>query len=515
MKKRLLNNLGNTFKSLIALTSSINAVLIALLVSGLSVALSAGEGIGDDSPYQANGVKVGEVHQNNAIIWTRLTKNPERKMDGIPFPDVKWEKQTDEHGAVTYFYPAPQIPEGVTLAQMNHIVPGTSGEIRIVYWQEGSVDNMKLKTIWTAVDPDRDFTRQFTLTNLKPGMSYKLETESRASDSGPEGQKINGSFRTPPAPENPARVVFTVVTGQGFHRRDGGEMGHKIYPRMAELNPDFFVHTGDILYYDKRRPVAQSVEQARMKWNRIYALPFQRDFHNHVTSYFIKDDHDTWQNDCWPTMKNDRMGDFTFKQGQAIFLEQVPMGESTYRTVRWGSDLQIWMVEGRDFRSPNTMPDGPDKTIWGEKQKKWFKRTVSQSNATFKILISPTPLVGPDRGNKNDNHSNKGFTHEGNELRSFIGQQKNMVVICGDRHWQYISVDPKTGVREYSCGPTSDVHAGGFREDMREPMHQYLNICGGFLSATVERQDGKATLTFHHHSVDGTVLNEDQLTVSL
>ena len=90
-----------------------------------------------------------------------------------------------------------------------------------------------------------------------------------------------------------------------------------------------------------------------------------------------------------------------------------------------------------------------------------------------------------------------------------------MVVICGDRHWQYISVDPKTGVREYSCGPTSDVHAGGFREDMREPMHQYLNICGGFLSATVERQDGKATLTFRHHSVNGTVLNEDQLTVSL
>ena len=83
---------------------------------------------------------------------------------------------------------------------------------------------------------------------------------------------------------------------------------------MQGLNPDFFVHTGDIVYYDKLAPVALTTDLARLKWNRIYALPFQRDFHNHVASYFIKDDHDVWQNDCWSTKQNKRMGDFTFKQ---------------------------------------------------------------------------------------------------------------------------------------------------------------------------------------------------------
>ena len=39
------------------------------------------------------------------------------------------------------------------------------------------------------------------------------------------------------------------------------------------------------------------------------------------------------------------------------------MGERTYRTFRWGRGLQIWLVESRDFRSANTMKDGPDKTI--------------------------------------------------------------------------------------------------------------------------------------------------------
>jgi len=109
------------------------------------------------------------------------------------------------------------------------------------------------------------------------------------------------------------------------------------------------------------------------------------------------------------------------------------MGQNTYRTIHWGRDLQVWLVEGRDFRSPNTQPDGPGKTIWGAKQKQWFYDTVKESNATFRILVSPTPLVGPDRQNKNDNYANAGFTYEGAEIRKFLGGQKSMYVICGDR----------------------------------------------------------------------------------
>ena len=95
-------------------------------------------------------------------------------------------------------------------------------------------------------------------------------------------------------------------------------------------------------------------------------------------------------------------------------------GGMSYRTIRWGRDLQIWLTEGRDFRSPNKQADGPEKTIWGVEQKAWFQRTVKESDATWKVLISPTPLVGPDRRGKNDNHANAGYAHEGDELRAWI-----------------------------------------------------------------------------------------------
>jgi alkaline phosphatase D len=275
---------------------------------------------------------------------------------------------------------------------------------------------------------------------------------------------------------------------------------------MNSMGLDFFVHTGDNVYYDQPKPYATSVPLARFKWNRMSALPFQRSFLNDTSSYFIKDDHDTLKNDSWP---GQNFRDLTWSQGLALFREQVPMGEKTYRTFRWGKHLQIWLVEGRDFRSPNTAPDGPDKTIWGAAQKNWFFETVQNSDATYRILISPTPIVGPDRDDKSDNHANPSFRTEGKEIRSFIGSQKNMFVICGDRHWQYVSQDPETGVIEFCSGPTTEKLATGFEQSDRSPMHKFLNVRGGFLSVEVSQDEEDPEIIFTHHAVDGSIYNQE------
>ncbi|MFO1020336.1 MAG: alkaline phosphatase D family protein [Planctomycetales bacterium] len=48
-----------------------------------------------------------------------------------------------------------------------------------------------------------------------------------------------------------------------------------------------------------------------------------------------------------------------------------------------------------EIRSPNDIPDGPEKTIWGSEQKAWLQRTLLESDATWKILISPHRRPGP------------------------------------------------------------------------------------------------------------------------
>ncbi|MDP6988184.1 MAG: alkaline phosphatase D family protein [Planctomycetota bacterium] len=464
------------------------------IAAGLQAAGIGGEGAG--GVHFANGIKIGEVSQDSALVWVRLTRRAERLGEGQAFARD-----------------AAAVPAGKALERMRNSVEGARGEVRVSWWPVGAV-GARLATGWFPVDPAADFTTQIRLDGLRPGVSYELEVEGRRDGAvGPRGVdgtaatkcSLRGAFTTAGRADEPQRVVFTVVTGQDFTRRDDPVNGHRIYPAMKALEPSFFVHTGDIVYYDKPGPFAKNEELARFKWNRLYALPFQRAFHREVASYFQKDDHDTLRNDCWP---GQRYGELTWEDGLRLFREQVPMGERTWRRARWGMDLEVWFVEGRDFRSPNPMTDGPEKTILGAEQKAWLFETLAASDATFRVLVSPTPIVGPDRSRKNDNHANAGFATEGNEVRAFLGSQEGAFVVCGDRHWQYVSVDARTGLREVSCGPTSDAHAGGFSERQRTDAHRFLRVGGGFLSVTVERADSRPTITFRHHAVDGSVVHE-------
>jgi alkaline phosphatase D len=332
----------------------VKLVLIVLVLAAHGCSTVSSEG-----PYQTTGIKIGEVTDKEAIVWTRLTRHPERVGLGAPMPEILYEdsdtgKLVKKPKGRPDSAPVVKFPENSTIQTIEGAVPGADGKIRLQYKVEDS-SNWKT-TNWNNVDPKRDYTHQFKLTNLKPSARYQVRVEATAG-AGTKGQLVNGSFKTAPHANTPERVVFTVSTGQAYPDQDAAGGGYKIYDAMLKLDPSFFVHTGDILYYDK---LAKTVPLARWHWARMYSLPTNVEFHRQVTSYFIKDDHDTWMNDCWPSRKTKFMGDFTFEQGLGIFLEQVPMGNQTYRTFRWGRDLQIWLVEGRDFRSPNTMPDGPD-----------------------------------------------------------------------------------------------------------------------------------------------------------
>lgn len=495
----------NSNKQIISTSLTVLMILTILLIIQIHDLRAA------NGPYQATGIKIGEVTDSSVIIWTRLTKYPERYKGAVTAPEIRYyDYDSGEYMSNSNKWsrhaPIVKFPNGSDIYSIEGAVPGDTGMVRVLYKPVDS-ENWSY-TDWMTVNPVQDYTRQFKLAKLRPNSDYLVKIESRVSDDGPMGQVVEGKFKTAPKFDQIARVSFAVSTGQDYDDQDLPGKGFKIYNEILKLNPSFFVHTGDIVYYDA---LAKNVSLARWHWARTYSLPTNVNFHRHVASYFIKDDHDTWLDDCYPGRPTKYMGEFTFEQGLDIFLEEVPMGETTYRTIRWGRDLQIWLVEGRDFRSPRDVPDGPQKTIWGNEQKEWFKRTVKESDATFRILISPTPLVGPDRDTKRDNHSNKDYKFEGDELREFISSQENMYIVCGDRHWQYVSEDLKTGAREYSCGPASNEHAGGWKNEYLRPEHKYLNVTGGFLYVVADRKNDKPVIRFQHYGVDGELLNEDTI----
>lgn len=437
-----------------------------------------------------NAFKVGEVDATSAIVWTRITASTEFNRQGVPFSDE------DE-----------AVPAGRLLSEMRYSLMAAHGEARVGYAPKGE-PALGRWTPWVPARADRDGTLQFELHGLSAGTAYEVEVQARPPGADRPSAVVRGGFETALAPDQDGPVDFAVVTCHDFIRRDDPANGHFIYRALSRSDPDFLVHAGDVEYYDKPGPYAKNAGLARYKWNRLFALPYQRDFYRSATAYFLKDDHDILMNDAWPGMT---YGDLTWDEGLRIFREQTPSGPLPYRTFRWGKHLQIWLMEAREYRSPNDTPDGPGKTLWGETQKRWFFETFAASDATFRIVISPTPILGPDRPRKNDNHANDGFEHEGREIRDFLASQEDAFVICGDRHWQYASVDGMRGIREYGCGAGADAHAGGWREDMRTPGQTFLRIAGGYLQVAIRPSADGVRVHLRHCDVHGNVVNEETL----
>ncbi|MBI1901011.1 MAG: alkaline phosphatase D family protein [Planctomycetia bacterium] len=439
---------------------------------------------------QATGVKVGEVTPDSAIVWMRATAKPGRNETGdVAGPEGATEPLSED-----------------AVIKLKGACPGAAGHVRLAYGTKEDLSDA-VSTPWVAVTAKTDFSHSFALRHLKPSTVYYYAAETAGAEGKKAHKALRGRFETAPPPEKYADVTFTVITGQAYKDIDDAE-GFNIYPAMAGLKPKFIVPTGDTVYYDSEPPKARTVPLARHHWQRMYGFPRHIEFHLQVPGYWEKDDHDTLTNDCWPAMRAAGALPLTFAEGLGIFREQVPMGEKTYRTFRWGKGLQIWLVEGRDFRSPNTMPDGPEKTIWGAEQKKWLFDTLRASDADWKVLISPTPIVGPDRGTgKNDNHSNAAFRAEGDEIRAWLQKNvpDNFFVACGDRHWQYHSVHPEAQVQEFSCGPASDQHAGGSPGENQE-YHRFHRVKGGFLSVSAGRVKRESRIAFRFHDVKGAVV---------
>ncbi|MBX3436531.1 MAG: sulfatase-like hydrolase/transferase [Planctomycetaceae bacterium] len=449
------------------------------------------------------GIMVGEVTSTSALVQVRLTKD-DRLTDGD--------------------------------------VPGTEGVVQFVI---EPADGVPLSVSQVSVDalPTHDFIARARFTDLSPGVNYIIRTQI-----GPDAASLRpgptATFCTLAGAENERATRFVVVTGMNyrlFHgeqpntRGDGpgpytGPDKHLGYPAVEtirRLAPDFFVGTGDNVYYDSpKQGRATTLEQMRQRWHEQFVQPRYRDMFAIVPTYWMVDDHDYRIDDC------DNAGDYEPSPalGHKVMHEQMPvvaMDEpdgKTYRTHRVSRDLQVWFPENRLHRSPNGTPDGPGKSIWGAEQKAWLMQTLLASDATFKLLISPTPMIGPDDKRKTDNHTNGGgFQHERDEFFAWLNEtglaQRNVYLVCGDRHWQYHSIHP-AGIEEFSSGALVDANArlGRLPGDplstdpdalIKQPYTQDTPS-GGFLliESVPANAEQSATLTFRFHDERGALLHE-------
>jgi len=376
-----------------------------------------------------------------------------------------------------------------------------------------------------SVGAATDYIIKKKVTGLNPGTRYYYRLKYGVSDPS-ENTAPTCTFKTLDSPNVAQETSFVVITGMNYFKFhyvvEGPPDKHLGYPGLetiSGMNPDFVVATGDNVYYDAW-PVPKTTQaELREEWHMQFIQPRFLDLFSHVPFYWMKDDHDFRYDDA----DNGCLGEPPSPQlGINTFLEQVPVVDPdetspiTYRTYRINELVQIWLLEGRDYRSENMMdPADPNKTIWGDTQEAWLKQTLLASDAEYKFLISPTPMIGPDDLLKpwatpcqdeyrRDNHTNPlGFKGERDAFFTWLEDngflQQNFYILCGDRHWKYYSISPE-GFEEYSSGAICDANSrvgiapgdpnGNDPDGLITQPYIDAEATGGFLKVTVTPGDG-------------------------
>jgi alkaline phosphatase D len=169
--------------------------------------------------------------------------------------------------------------------------------------------------------------------------------------------------------------------------------------------------------------------------------------------------------------------DALMPDGRRAFQEYFPVAgpaeepERLYRAVRWGRHVEIFILDTRQYRSSNDTPDGPDKSMLGAAQRRWFLEAIAASDATWKLVVSSVPLGIFTGGRVSDSWSSAsmlgfprkggiGFVHERDLILAELRARhvRNVVFLSGDVHHAELirhHPAPDYAIHEFIAGPLS------------------------------------------------------------
>jgi alkaline phosphatase D len=295
------------------------------------------------------------------------------------------------------------------------------------------------------------------------------------------GEPVVGRFRTVPGDKRPVTFAWSGDTGGQGWGIDTDCGGMRTYATVVKHQPDFFIHSGDTIYADgpfdaeKQMPdggvwknittegtskVAETIDEFRANWKYNMLDDNVRAFNGAMPVYYQWDDHETLNN-WYPgemLISDDR---YTVKSSSLLsaranraFLDMTPIRTDLrepgriYRQVSYGPMLDIFFLDMRSYRGPNSRNDqmqaSADTAFLGSEQVRWLKQALLGSNATWKVIAADMPIgIMVRDGDENfENGANGEGPPRGRELEMadllrFIRDNaiKNTVWLTADVHY--------------------------------------------------------------------------------
>lgn len=303
------------------------------------------------------------------------------------------------------------------------------------FWEEGKPEAARLSGE-IATREEGDLIARFPLTGLAFGTRYQYELYLNGAR---VERPYPTTFRTQPLwqhrTENPPDVKAAfgscAYINEPAYDRPGEPYGahYEIFPSIAREKPDFMLWLGDDVYYREADVITET--GMRRRWAVDRSLPELQALWGAVPHYAIWDDHDYGPNDADKTFRLRETALSIFKDywmNPSYGTLETP---GVFTRFEW-SDAEFFLLDDRFYRSPNDLPVGPDKRMFGRPQLEWLEEALVSSRARWKIVASGSQMWNP----QNRFESWGQFPVEQRELLDFLKAAKveGVVFLTGDRH---------------------------------------------------------------------------------
>ncbi len=366
------------------LASAAWSLLLALTVSNMAAA-------DDGVPLMEQGIQFGDPAPGRTMVWSR-TDRPARMMVEYAFNEQ---------------------------FQDSRIIRGP-------YAFEGN-----------------DFIARQDLVDLPRGKDVFVKvwfedlTNARA-----KSEPVVGHFHTIGERDNIRFVWGGDTSGQGWGINEAFG-GMKIYEAMRQVEPQFFIQSGDNVYSDGPIPPSKPAEDGQI-WTNIVTPEVSKvaetldefrgrykynlldenllRFNAEVPQIWQWDDHEVVNN--WSDAKdlNDDSR-YTVKdvplliaRAAKAFHEYAPLRSHDaeeagriYRKLSYGKLLDVFVLDMRSYRGPNShnlqTRESAETAFLGETQLAWLKEELKNSRAVWKVISADMP-IGLNIGDGVDAHGN-------------------------------------------------------------------------------------------------------------
>lgn len=340
------------------------------------------------------------------------------------------------------------------------VTPEKAGKVT-VKWTIATNKNMSgnKKSGTTTTDAAKDYTVKVDVRNLQPNTTFYYQFEALNAKSDIGRTKTAGADDT-------NSVKLAVVSCSNY------EAGYyNAFARIAERDDlNAVVHLGDYIYeyepdgysdktLDRKHLPAKEIITLSDYRTRYSQYRLDKDFQKvHQMHPFITiwDDHEVANNVFMEGAQNHQTedGDFMTRKEAAkqAYFEWLPVRDNAtrdiYRTVTFGNTVDLIMLDERlagrtypvdsinqaEFKAAN-------RTMLGAKQLDWFKKELSNSKATWKVIgnqviFSPVDISGLGWGSPVNLDAWDGYPYERSQISQFLEKNKiqNVIITAGDTH---------------------------------------------------------------------------------